>query len=389
MKCSCIIPAYGRSIDVVEETLLSLFSLGEEFFSNCIELFLIDQNQVPFDFEIRSANWPKEYLDKIDYTLYCGKCKTAQLTTIPGPKSASSAVKFLHIISLNPSTTIAKNYAIQLSHGELLIFFDDDVLIKKGTINAHIKVQSEQKMAGFVCGREIIDPPERGRNKFREYLAKMMERYVSRELISVDQKSIENAPENMLSKEISAKKEEEAKYKAKRYVGRVTEESFFLCDFNQPIEEENRIIKINTIRGCNASLKRVAFDEAKGFDENFQGTALREESDLCLRLEKLGYENYYTDKAEVIHRRQLGGCNNLSKSYTTLISKFECELLFQSKHFTNKSALYFFVRLLPLTLENFIRTWGISAMLLLQFVYNFWVIKRQMASGMQTTSDNE
>ncbi|MBF0298823.1 MAG: hypothetical protein HQK51_08890 [Oligoflexia bacterium] len=377
MKCSCIIPAYGRSVEVIEETLLALFSLREEFFSNCIEIFLIDQNLSPLKLDLKFANWPKEYLDKIDYTLYCGKCKSAQLDITFSSKSESesdlettAAIKFLHIISLNPSTTIAKNYAIALAQAELLLFFDDDVLIQKGAIDAHIKVHKEYADAGFVCGREIIDPPTKGRSKFREYLANKMEKFVSGELITINQDK--GNLNSKLSKEINNKRQEEAKYKAQRYVGRVTAESFFLCDFDQVIAEENRVIKINTVRGCNASLKRSIFELSGGFDENFQGTALREESDLCLRLEKIGYSNYYTDKAVAIHRRQLGGCNNLSKSYQALISKYECELLFQTKHFLDKSSFYFFIRLLPLTLENFIRTWGISFILTLQFVYTFF-----------------
>ncbi|MBF0362235.1 MAG: hypothetical protein HQK49_14560 [Oligoflexia bacterium] len=365
MKCSCIIPAFGRDVNVVEETLLSLFSLEEEFFSNCTQIFLIDQNITPLKIDLKLATWPKKYLERIDYTLYCGKCKSVQLNLENSENSENSnnKIKFLHIISLPPSTTIAKNYAIALAEGELLLFFDDDVLIQKGTIDSHIKIQQEYSNAGFVCGREIIDPPERGRSNFREFLAALMENFISNE----------------------KKRLQESEYIAERYVGRVTKQSFFLCDFNQDINGNgngngnrngNRVIKINTIRGCNASLKRAIFEKSGGFDENFQGTALREESDLCLRLEKMGYTNYYTDKALVIHRRQLGGCNNLSKSYTSLISKYECELLFQSKHFKDKSFIFFFIRLLPLTMENFIRTWGISAILLLQFVYAFFKLQR-------------
>jgi len=44
------------------------------------------------------------------------------------------------------------------------------------------------------------------------------------------------------------------------------------------------LVRIDGARGCNWACRASAFKQAGGFDENYQGTALREETDLYLRL---------------------------------------------------------------------------------------------------------
>ncbi|MBF0312804.1 MAG: glycosyltransferase family 2 protein [Oligoflexia bacterium] len=328
MKISCIIPAYGRDISVLEETLKSLFSLGEEFFSNCIEVWVIDQN------------WPSLALEKLnlfesmEYRKVCGRCESG---TGQASRKANSLVLY-HVTGIAPSTTIAKNWAITRAQGDLLLFCDDDVSLRPGAIKAHLQWQAASaggKKMGMLGGREIIFPVDYGRGPLKNGIAKIMGF-------------------------------------GKKHVGTVSERSFFLCDFDQDLEG---IVPVDTIRGCNASLRKAIWSEVGGFDEAFQRTALREESDLALRIKRAGYQNYYCGSAVAIHRRQVGGCNNLVRSYNTLLSKFECELLFQSKHFGDKSAFYFFLRMLPLTLESLLFSWGFSFVLLMQFTLKFLSIK--------------
>ena len=157
-----------------------------------------------------------------------------------------------------------------------------------------------------------------------------------------------------------------------QYVGRVMPNSFIFARFNS---SSSGLIEADTVPAGYCSVMKRVYKEVGGFDENFQGTALREETDFCLRVGSLGYKNYFLGKTYVMHMRQLGGCNNLSTSYSSILSKFENELYFQFKHFLSKSTFYFFFRLMPMVLESFKRTWGISLIMHIQFTRNFYKMK--------------
>jgi GT2 family glycosyltransferase len=126
-------------------------------------------------------------------------------------------------------------------------------------------------------------------------------------------------------------------------------------------------VRIDGARGCNWACRREWFERAGGFDPAFQGTALREETDLYLRLGKLGAVGYYNANARVIHHRQAGGCENLAASLTSLRSKLENEYYFQNKHFPSVSRLWFLLRTAPLMLETLIESRGMSLLLWIRY----------------------
>ena len=49
------------------------------------------------------------------------------------------------------------------------------------------------------------------------------------------------------------------------------------------------------------------------FDERFRGSAVREESDFCLRLRKTNYTIWYDPEADLVHLgEETGGCHDIS-----------------------------------------------------------------------------
>ena len=363
MKISCIIPTFARSESILQDTINSILELKEESFSNITEIIIIDQNAYPLDLSKASFQVPskKQITYTREYYLHLDKIKNKK------HQSSESTIHLYHLYGLNPSVTIAKNYAINhLAKEELIQFFDDDVIVKKGTINIHLEYQKQNPKLGMLGGRETIDPPKLGQSPFRKALS-----FIANYLLSFENNHDQD-------------------YKFKNtYVGKITPYSYLLCNFDL---QTNELVKVDTVRGCNASLKKEAFIKSGGFDEAFQGTALREETDFCLRILQNGYQNYFIGKAGVLHRRNLGGCHNLGKTYQTFISKLENEKYFQIKHFSHVSSIHFLIRLLPLILESMRHTFAIAPLLGIHFTIILAKEKRNItkerASSLGNPSQN-
>ncbi len=342
MKASCIIPTFNRDISVVVRTIESLLNLGDEFINYCAEIIVVDQNSPALKLE----EWVNELCNQgIEYIAHDVNIGTKC------PDSKNGKVPIVHITGLNPSLPIAKNYAAKLCRHDFIFIFDDDVIVKQRCLRRHIETLSSSDNVGAVAGREVVGPQVFKRSRFREIIITFLE--------------------NVLPAPVS-----EASYKLDgKYVARVKPNSFIFCRFDL---SGNNLVEVDTVRGCYWSMKRRVFNEAGGFDQNFQG-ALRDETDLCLRIKRLGYKIYFQPDVYVYHERQLGGCNNVATSYGSLLDKYDNEFYFQFKHFLPRSTLFYFIRLLPMALEGLIRTWGISFMLHLQFTWNFFKIKTDEA----------
>ncbi len=349
MKASCIIPTYGRDVSVVTRTLESLLNLNDEFFNLCANIFIVDQNSpaLVFDSWLDSV---KEH--EIEYIVYDAEVE-------PNSKIyKSDKARIIHIKGLTPSLPIAKNYAAAMSDQEFLFIFDDDVVVNPGCLKSHIEALESDKNLGAIAGREIVEPQQFQRSGFRETVVSLIEKFLP-------------APES------------ENRYKLNgKYVGRVKPNSLIFCRYESSGEGA---VEVDTVRGCYWSIKRDVFNEAGGFDENFQG-ALRDETDLCLRVKKQGYKIKFLSDAFVYHKRQLGGCNNVSTSYNSVLTKYDNEFYFQYKHFLSISPLYYFFRLLPLVLETLKSTRGLSLIAHIQFTWKFFEIKTSSSRKKQYES---
>ncbi|MBW4527506.1 MAG: glycosyltransferase family 2 protein [Phormidium tanganyikae FI6-MK23] len=130
----------------------------------------------------------------------------------------------------------ARNYAVRRSSGEILLFIDDDVQLEPGYLAAHAKnyqrsevgavagrVFDRMKLADFASGLEIQDlPPEAHDPGIAWYHLNLVHTVKPQQVLSA--------------------------------------------------------------RGCNMSYRREVFEKyGIWFDERFRGSAVREESDFCLK----------------------------------------------------------------------------------------------------------
>lgn len=327
-----IVPSYSRPSSVLEETFQSLAELGNELTQNCQEILLMDQN------------WPCLQFSHLNSIFHVIKVvdgdqdSTLKIQSARNFATSNNKIPLLHFFSLRPSVTYAKNVAIGYVQTPHILFLDDDVSVQPGCFFTHRQYHHSHPLLGMLGGREIVVPIGHGRPPWKEFLVRIAE-------------SIFSVPG-------------EEDYKSSgHYIGRILPNSLFFCDFSTEVRQ---LIKVDTVRGCFASVKTSAIKDIGGFDETFQGSALREETDLCLRLNEKGLQNYFMGDSFVFHRRQMGGCNNLSKSYHTLLSKIENEIYFQQRHFPQVSRFFLLLRLLPLGLEYARSTWGLSFLILFQ-----------------------
>lgn len=79
----------------------------------------------------------------------------------------------------------------------------------------------------------------------------------------------------------------------------------------------NKDQEVDVIGGACMMIKRKSFEEAKGFDENF--FLYFEESDLCLRIKKLGYKIVYHPESQIVHLvgRSLKDKDKIEKYFET------------------------------------------------------------------------
>ena len=87
--------------------------------------------------------------------------------------------------------------------------------------------------------------------------------------------------------------------------------------------------RVISARGCNMSFRRSIFTQhGVWFDERFRGSAVREESDFCLRLRKTGYQIWYDPDANLVHLgEETGGCHDISTR------SLKYQLTFYHNHF--------------------------------------------------------
>jgi GT2 family glycosyltransferase len=308
MKVSVIIPTYRRSSIVVERAIDSIFA-DPAFIESVDSIVVIDQNEPVLEF---SSNSKRFGYEKISH-------KSEIVNNIKS--------KLIHIYGISPSVTKAKNIGSKYVSSDLFVFFDDDVELFPNCISTYIELFKKYPEASYFGGRETVAD------------------YIPRESVI---KKIFRKVANLQSEPLY-------QYNGV-YIGRIKPNSYMIKNFDVPA---NRLIRIDGARGCNWATKREFFLKAGGFDETYQGSALREETDLYIRLNAFG-PAYYASDARVTHYRQVGGCDNLSDSLKSLKSKLDNELYFQKKNFPNCSRIHFMVRLIPLMLENLSSSKGLS-----------------------------
>jgi GT2 family glycosyltransferase len=191
----------------------------------------------------------------------------------------------------------ARNYGVRRSRGEILLFIDDDVLLPPGFFAAHLRNYARAEV-GAVAGR-VFD---------RQKLAD-----------SVDE--IVDLPPQASNPAIG----------------------WYYIDLVHTVKPQ----AVLTGRGCNLSFRRKLFTNGLQFDERFRGSAVREESDLCLQLRQTGLLIWYDPAAHLVHLGEAtGGCHDIStRSIAYQVTFYHNHFWLGIKNLTLAQCLRFFWRL--------------------------------------------
>jgi GT2 family glycosyltransferase len=195
----------------------------------------------------------------------------------------------------------ARNYAIKRCSGEIIVFLDDDVELTPGFLTAHSKNYLEHPEIGAVAGR-VFD-----RMKLGDSQGKL---------------EIEYLPPEAMDPGIA----------------------WYHIDLVHTIKPQ----QVLTARGCNMSFRREIFDQhGLRFDERFRGSAVREESDFCLRSRQTGYKIWYDPEAYLVHLgEETGGCHDISmRSLQYQVTFYHNHFLLGLKNLTFTQALRFYGKL--------------------------------------------
>ena len=181
----------------------------------------------------------------------------------------------------------ARNYGVRRASGEIIVFIDDDVQMPEGYLKAHA-ANYERAEIGAVAGRVL----DRMKIADARWAHKGDAPYV-----------VEDLPPEAMDPGIA----------------------WYHIDLVHTVKPQQVI----SARGCNMSYRREIFTKhGIWFDERFRGSAVREESDFCLRLRKSGYKIWYDPEAYLVHLgEETGGCHDISTR------SLKYQLMFYHNHF--------------------------------------------------------
>lgn len=195
----------------------------------------------------------------------------------------------------------ARNYGVRRAAGEIILFMDDDVQIEPGFLAAHAKNYLEKPDVGAVAGR-VFD-----RMKLGDSGGKL---------------KIDYLPPQAMDPGIA----------------------WYHIDLVHTVKPQ----QVLTTRGCNMSFRREIFTKyGLRFDERFRGSAVREESDFCLRVRQTGYKIWYDPEAYLVHLgEETGGCHDISmRSLQYQLTFYHNHFLLGLKNLTVTQALRLYARL--------------------------------------------
>lgn len=183
----------------------------------------------------------------------------------------SNKDKRLKLYSITPpSLPAARNFIIDKSRADIILFVDDDIRVGKDFVDNHLKTFAKHKDVSFVAGR-----------------VKQKGLPLTHELTHFD------------------------KY------GR--QKGWFNCPDGQ---------YATTFPGGNFSAYKKALKKIGGFETSYKRNALREESDCAMRAQNAGYSIYFNPDASILHlAAPMGGCRVKSHQYDN-IDFYKNDLLF-------------------------------------------------------------
>ena len=177
------------------------------------------------------------------------------------------------------SLPAARNYGLQQAKGDIVVFVDDDVKIPPDFLSAHAAAYQNSPKIAVIAGR-VLDRAKQ-----------------------VKGKTIDMLPPEAMDPAIA----------------------WYYLDLVHTTTPQS----VLTARGCNMSFRSdVLRQNHIYFDERYGGSAIREESDVCLRLRQLGYDIWYAPDAVLTHLgEETGGC------HTDSFKSLKYQAFFYHNHF--------------------------------------------------------
>lgn len=195
----------------------------------------------------------------------------------------------------------ARNYAVKRANGEIILFLDDDVRLPDGFLAAHARNYVDRPEIGAVAGR-VFDRMKLGD--------------------SGGDLEIEDLPPEASDPGIA----------------------WYHIDLVHTVKPQ----RVISARGCNMSYRREIFTKyGLYFDERFRGSAVREESDFCLRLRQTGYQIWFDPEASLVHLgEESGGCHEIStRSLKYQVTFYHNHFFMGLKNLTPTQCARFFAKL--------------------------------------------
>lgn len=201
----------------------------------------------------------------------------------------------------------ARNYGVRLATGDIIIFIDDDVQLNENYIKNHVQNYLDNPQIGAVAGR-VLD--------------RMKQNDAQTGAIGYSTELKDTLPPEAADPAIA----------------------WYNLDFVYLIKPQ----KIITARGCNMSFRKEIFTKNNlWFDERFRGSAVREESDFCLRIRSTGYDIWYDPEAVLVHLgEETGGCHDITtKSLQYQFAFYHNHFLMGFKNLTFAQQIKLFLKL--------------------------------------------
>ncbi|HEY9667125.1 MAG TPA: hormogonium polysaccharide biosynthesis glycosyltransferase HpsN [Coleofasciculaceae cyanobacterium] len=216
----------------------------------------------------------------------------------------------------------ARNYGVRRALGDIILFIDDDVQMPVECLKAHAH-NYQRTEVGAVAGR-VFD-----RMKLAE---KAGEGEITASRIKNTQFPIEQSP---LPSYTIADLPPEAMDPGI---------AWYYIDLVHTIKPQ----RVISARGCNMSFRREIFTQhGLQFDERFRGSAVREESDFCLRVRSTGFQIWYDPDAYLVHLgEETGGCHDITtRSLRYQVTFYHNHFLMGLKNLTPLQQLRLYTRL--------------------------------------------